>query len=129
MIVHLLFDAPFKDSIIYSVPDKLQNKICLYQRVVVNIQNTSKIGLIILIEEKHFIKIEPDKYLLRIIDKTPIINQEQLELAKFVSNRFYSSLGEAIFKMIPSGKVERSNLIDDDVLVLKIYNLYCLNKK
>ena len=114
MIVHLLFDAPFKDSIIYSVPNKFISHISLYKRVGVKLQNTLKIGLIIKIEDIVIEKLEENRCLLKIVDKEPIVNEEQILLAQFMANRFYSSLGEAIFRMIPSGKLEREGLLIEE---------------
>ena len=50
---------------------------------------------------------EDVKDILKIIDQSPILDEEQIELAKFISEYYISSLGQAIFKMIPSGQRER----------------------
>ena len=46
------------------------------------------------------------KEILRVVDREPILDEEQLEIAQFISEHYISSLGQAVFKMIPSGKQE-----------------------
>lgn len=41
------------------------------------------------------------KTIIRIIDRQPILNKKQINLAKKISNYYLSSMGEAIFTMIP----------------------------
>ena len=48
------------------------------------------------------------KSILRIIDKEPILNEEQLAIANFMAECYLCSLGQAIFRIIPSGKLEKA---------------------
>ncbi|MCR5765613.1 MAG: primosomal protein N' [Treponema sp.] len=50
-------------------------------------------------------KIRPIK---RIIDKEPLFGQEHIEIARWISQYYLCTLGEAVFSMLPGGKRETS---------------------
>ena len=50
-------------------------------------------------------KIRPIK---RIIDKEPLFGQELIEIARWISQYYLCTLGEAVFSMLPGGKRETS---------------------
>ena len=64
-------------------------------------------GFIIKVHEEGY---KPDyeeskiKEIIRLVDKEPIFNQDQVELAKWISAYYLCSEGEALSAMIPSGK-------------------------
>ncbi len=46
------------------------------------------------------------KPLRRVLDKEPLFDKEYLALARWIADRYYSSLGEALAAMLPGGKKE-----------------------
>ncbi|GAB4363835.1 MAG: primosomal protein N' [Spirochaetales bacterium] len=48
----------------------------------------------------------PLKSIHRVLDREPLFGQEYLSLARWVADRYYSSLGEALSAMLPGGKKE-----------------------
>ena len=101
----------------YAVPDKWQNNVQVFQRVYVDLVESKTVGIILKLSQDsiNFSKKKrngstqevPLKEILKLIDKEPILNQEQLKIAEFISDYYISSLGQAIFKMIPTGKMEK----------------------
>lgn len=45
----------------------------------------------------------------RLVDKNPVINAEQIELAYWMKEYYLASLGECLYKMIPSGRRNKSS--------------------
>jgi len=43
----------------------------------------------------------------RIVDKEPVFAEEQLELARWLSRFYLCSLGEALFTLLPGGRIEK----------------------
>ena len=56
------------------------------------------------------------KSITRIVDTTPILTQEQYELAQWMSTYYLASLGECLFTMIPSARREKEHDISELVL-------------
>ena len=85
-------------------------------------------GFIIKVHEEGY---KPDyeeskiKEIIRLVDKEPIFNQDQVELAKWISAYYLCSEGEALSAMIPSGKrgTEFSLGFEDDSSSYKTHTL------
>lgn len=85
-------------------------------------------GFIIKVHEEGY---KPDydeskiKEIIRLVDKEPIFNQDQVELAKWISAYYLCGLGEALSAMIPSGKrgTEFSLGFEDDSSSYKPHKL------
>lgn len=94
-------DRPFT----YQVPDELQDKIKLWQRVKVPFGGGNKqtIGYIVQLLEK----IEPTKFKIKsishIIEETPILNEEQIRLIQFIIQYYRTSYAAAISVVLPPG--------------------------
>lgn len=85
-------------------------------------------GFIIKVHEEGY---KPDydeskiKEIIRLVDKEPIFNQDQVQLAKWISAYYLCSEGEALSAMIPSGKrgTEFSLGFEDDSSSYKPHTL------
>lgn len=85
-------------------------------------------GFIIKVHEEGY---KPDyeeskiKEIIRLVDKEPIFNQDQVQLAKWISSYYLCGLGEALSAMIPSGKrgTEFSLGFEDDSSSYKPHTL------
>lgn len=85
-------------------------------------------GFIIKVHEEGY---KPDydeskiKEIIRLVDKEPIFNQDQVQLAKWISAYYLCSEGEALSAMIPSGKrgTEFSLGFEDDSSSYKAHTL------
>ncbi|AXR69095.1 replication restart helicase PriA [Leptospira mayottensis] len=93
------FDLPVEeDTFTYEVPPNTQVGV----RVLAKLRNREEEGIIISIHQN-----EPNYKVLpvdKIIDKTPIVLREQIDLAYWMKDQYIASLGESIYKMIPAGR-------------------------
>ncbi|EQA61597.1 replication restart helicase PriA [Leptospira alexanderi] len=93
------FDLPIEeDTFTYEVLPNTQVGV----RVLVKLRNREEEGIIVSIHQN-----EPNYKVLpvvKIIDKTPIVLREQIDLAYWMKDQYIASLGECIYKMIPAGR-------------------------
>jgi len=91
-------------------------------RVLVELNGKEFEGVVL---ESHF--NEPNyatKKIVKIIDVEPVITPEQIELGIWMSETYLSSLGEALFKMVPKGKKKKkSKPIPYKIEETLLYNL------
>lgn len=106
-------NIPFEssDTLTYEIPLEM-NDLQPGMRVQVPLRSRKIEGVVIDIHYQY--PSYATKTIIKKIDKFPVINQEQIELAYWVKDYYLSSLGEAIFKMLPSGK-RRKNYDDIDI--------------
>ena len=71
-------------------------------RVIVSFGNTIRTGIV----RQRSTQLKKDikyKNILEIIDKEPVINEELIYLARWISKYYFCSLGIALFSMLPAG--------------------------
>jgi len=93
------------DLFTYSIPPELEGDILVGQMVVVSFANRKMNGIVIEIHQR-----KPDfetKNIEKLIDPVPLINGNQIELAKFISEYYWCGLGQVIFSMLPSNLRKR----------------------
>lgn len=98
----VVLNIPFPESNSLTYEINPNQSVSVGKRVEVQIQNKKEIGVVV--EIHSLIPNYKTKEILRVIDKEPVINAEQLELAKWMSEFYLASLGECLFKMLPQGK-------------------------
>ncbi|NBU98672.1 MAG: DEAD/DEAH box helicase, partial [Spirochaetia bacterium] len=99
----IALNIPFKteETLTYQIPEEMTN-LKVGCRVEFELRNKKMEGLVI---EIHFNMPSFElKRIKRQIDKDPIINAEQIQLAYWMRDFYVSSLGESLYKMIPSGR-------------------------
>ncbi|MBU0647652.1 primosomal protein N' [Patescibacteria group bacterium] len=91
---------PLVQEYTYSIPAKETTKPQVGQLVLVSFGRRRALGVIV----KILAKKPPfkTKNISKIIDPTPAVNPHQIKLAYFISEHYYSSLGQSLFAMIPS---------------------------
>lgn len=65
--------------------------------------------------------------IIKVIDKEPVITAEQIELGKWMSETYLSTLGEALFKMVPKGK--RKKIVGTIPYQINEQLLFALNEE
>ncbi len=106
MFASVAVNLPFDAIYTYSVPERLEPYVFFGIRVVVPVSRREMTGFVIEIHEE-----EPNgdydiKEIKRVIDKEPIFNKELLDLAVWMKRMYFSSIGENLSMMIPSGRKE-----------------------
>lgn len=110
----IVVDLPMdKEVLTYEVPEKAK-LACKGLRVEIEVRNRKLVGII---RDVHY--NEPNfktKPILKIIDSSPILNDEQWEMAEWMQATYLAGLGESLFRMIPQGR----RLIREDNLDLNV---------
>ncbi|MDH5718408.1 MAG: primosomal protein N' [Spirochaetia bacterium] len=114
--VSVLFNLPLNSTFTYEVPEKYLLTIQKYQRVEAKFQNQKKTGIIFDVLSYSNLKYKEKniKPLNRIIDKEPVLNEEQIKLAEKVSEFYMCSFAETVFSMLPSGRRETDTITLDE---------------
>src|SRR5690348_7572545 len=101
--------GPFKEPLIYSVPESLQGRIVPGLRVVVPLQKRTVTG--ILLESVFENSLHQTKDIIEFLDDQPFVDAHLLKLAKWISQYYLASLGEVIGSMLPPNARRQSQRI------------------
>ena len=95
----------FDKSFDYSVPFDLSDNVFIGQRVLVPFGkgNKKRQGVIVEIHENCEKDVSKIKPIFEIVDEKPLVTDEMLRLAKFISNQTFCTFFEALRPMIPIG--------------------------
>ncbi|MCY1152701.1 MAG: primosomal protein N' [Sphaerochaetaceae bacterium] len=125
MFAKVLFDLPLDTEFTYKIPEELISKVCVGVRVNVPFRSYSKIGYVIEIENEYDSKYKI-KEIKKVVDKEPLFDENQIELAKWMANFYLCSVGEALALQIPGGKREKAismSINEEDISTRKIDKL------
>lgn len=100
MFAEVAVNLPINQTFWYSV-GKFKDQVKKFCRIKVIFSQEEVEGIVLNISENFSGKKLGE--IKKVIDKEEVFSEEQLELAKFISEYFSSSLPEAIFTMIPNG--------------------------
>jgi primosomal protein N' (replication factor Y) len=102
--IDLVFDIPADSSFTYRVDDG--TRAYVGKRVMAPLGSRSVLGFAV--GERDILppnlKEEAVKPISRVVDKETTFDKRDIELARWVSDYYFCSLGEALAAMIPSGK-------------------------
>ncbi len=95
------FDKPFD----YLVPVHLEGKAAVGKRTVVPFGkgNRKRVGMILDVSPISDEDISKLKYIMSIEDENPVLNEEMLELAKWLRDTTFCTYYDAVKTMIPTG--------------------------
>lgn len=147
-IAEIAFPYPIPENFVYLIPEELKDKIQVGSRVLVNLKNREEEGIVIQIF--HTELLDPQiryKSITKVFEDFPIVNQEQIELAKWMKEIYFCEIGEAINKMYPTPvkiknlsflekkidkKIDKSNLVnlsqEQETIYTEIKNTLDLKK-
>ena len=119
MFARVLVAIPSSDEFVYRIPEKMN--LSAGYRVIVPFGSRSVTACVIAIEPE----FETDytvRDIIRVVDKDgPVFNEELVSLARFVSQMYLCSPGQALSAMIPSGRRESdSSLFEYDTSFTRI---------
>ncbi len=96
----VLLNLPIEGPFDYAIPAEFEKDIAPGKRVWVSFGARRLIGVVIAVTDRTALnKVKP---ILDLIDVEPVLNKEQLQLAKKVSEYYLCSWGEAINAAVPS---------------------------
>lgn len=113
MFARVLVAIPSSEEFVYRIPEKMS--LSAGCRVIVPFGSRSVTACVIAIEPE----FETDytvRDIIRVVDKDgPVFNEELVSLARFISQMYLCSPGQALSAMIPSGRRESdSSLFEYD---------------
>lgn len=101
--VDILLPLPLPKPFTYRVPKAMEPYLQNNIRVVVPFGAQKVITGLILSIHHHPPKNYQAKYILEILDSSPIISQEQIELFRWISLYYFCTMGEVFNAALPSG--------------------------
>jgi primosomal protein N' (replication factor Y) len=124
--IDVVLNIPLGESFTYKANCPVE--IGLRAEVYFGTRKKKMTGFIIKVHEEGY---KPDyeeskiKEIIRLVDKEPLFNKDQVELAKWISSYYLCGFGEALSAMIPSGKrgTEFSFGFEDDSSSYKPHQL------
>lgn len=114
----------------YIVPSYLEEKIKIGKRVIVPFGKSNKpsIALVIsILEDQEEIDKSKLKSIFELLDNQPIVSEDKIELAKFISDRYITNLSYCLNLVLPPGDWTKT----DEYFILnkKNKNFDLLNEK
>ncbi|MCB1178119.1 MAG: DEAD/DEAH box helicase family protein, partial [Leptospiraceae bacterium] len=105
--VEVALNIPFKnlETLTYEIPPDFSVEIGCRVEVLLNKKKEEGVVLEIHRNMPNYNALP----LQRVIDKKPVLNSEQIELAYWSKDFYLSTLGEALYKMIPQGRRNKSS--------------------
>lgn len=88
----------------YAIPESIENEICIGMRVNVPFGKGNKVyeGYVIGFSDSSDVPVEKIKSILSIKDKYPIFSKNTIKLAKFMQDKYYSTLSECLQCIMPA---------------------------
>ncbi len=97
----IVFAKPNRQTYTYQIPSRLSSQIAKGMRVWVPLRGKKAIGLVVDLHDK-----TPDfstKSVERVLDQTPVLSEELLELTEWIHRFYYCGWGEAVQAALPAG--------------------------
>ena len=98
-LVQVAIPLPVAGPFTYRLPEHLAPQAQVGSRVRVPFRNRTITGFVIAYEPGEM-SVQP-KDVLEVLDPKPVVDDHLLRLAKWISDYYFSSLGEAIQNMLP----------------------------
>ncbi len=105
--------GPFKEPLIYGVPESLQERIVPGLRVMVPLHKRTVTGIVLESISENFLIQTKD--IVGLLDDKPFLDAHLLQLAKWISRYYIAPLGEVIASMLPPNSRRQSQ----KVIILK----------
>ena len=124
MLVDVIFNLPVAQSFTYIAAEATNCRIGA--RVIVPFGTRTRSGFVIALRREPPREVGELRTIVRVIDEQPLFDSAAIALARWVSQMYCCSLGEALATMLPSGRREvattkiapETPLIADAVLCL-----------
>ncbi|MFW6180566.1 MAG: replication restart helicase PriA [Spirochaetota bacterium] len=108
MYVDVAFNRPFPPLTYQVAGDVLPEGVAGLlpgMRVTAPIKNTTAVGIVCATAEST--QVQGVRPILEVLDREPVINQDLLDTARWMSRYYLCSLGEALWTVVPRGVLKR----------------------
>ena len=120
MFVEVLVELKAKQidkTFTYRVPEKIKNDVQIGKRVLVPFGKQKLEGFVLNIYDSKKVDYEL-KEIISVVDKNPVLNNEMLELGKYISKRTLCNLISAYQTMLPSAlKAHKDFIVNKKYLI------------
>ena len=101
-LIDIAIPLPIQDPYTYRLPQSFEGSIQPGMRVRIPFRNRSIIGFVVSKESERSVEsLREIKEIIEVLDSEPVVSDHLLRLAKWISEYYFSSWGEAISNMIP----------------------------
>ena len=100
-VAEVVLPVPLNKSFYYTIPEELKDKQLKYRRVTVPFGTRTLDGYVISVTENYKDKDIKLKDITNVIDDIEILTDEVVELAKWLSETYLCSIGEALATIVP----------------------------
>ena len=100
-VAEVVLPVPLNKSFYYTIPEELKDKQLKYRRVTVPFGTRTLDGYVISVIENYEKKDIKLKNITKVIDDIEILTDEAVELAKWLSETYLCSIGEALATIVP----------------------------
>jgi primosomal protein N' (replication factor Y) len=115
LYIEIIFDIPLNQTFTYLIDEK--GEAAVGKRVMSPFGKRELLGYVIATKDYPPEDVPPDKMkkIRRVVDQEAIFDEEEINLAKWMSSFYLCSVGEALAAMIPSGrKVHEGGMFTED---------------
>lgn len=99
----VILPLPLKQLFTYSIPSSISTEIVIGQRVIVQFGARKIYTAIVFSIHQDAPKDYKTKDIVSILDKSPIVNEQQLKLWQWIADYYMCSVGEVFKAALPSG--------------------------
>lgn len=105
-LARIIVPAPLKEPLIYSIPQSLEQQIAPGIRVLVPLQKRTVTGIVLgFVSDSSMAQAKP---IIAPLDHQPLLDHQLLELARWISRYYLTSLGEVVAAMMPPNSRRQS---------------------
>jgi primosomal protein N' (replication factor Y) len=97
--VDVVINRPIEGPFTYSIPDDLKQDVKIGSCVEVSFGTKKETGYVVGFPARA--KVKNIKSIIRILDRSPLIDTKMLRLTRWIADYYYSSWGEAISAAVP----------------------------
>lgn len=112
MYVEILPNVPkITSTYHYKVSEELRDKIAFGLLVVVPFGNKIVQGIVVSLDTAPPIDVTNYKYVEFVLDPHPVLTKSQLDLAHWLSKKYYTNLVDCVVMMLPQGLSQRVDYV------------------
>jgi primosomal protein N' (replication factor Y) len=105
----VIVPAPLRDPLVYSIPQNLSDQITVGRRVLVPLQRRTVTGVVWEVLAQN--PIELARPIVAPLDDRPILDEQLLNLCRWISQYYLAPLGEVLSTMLPPNSRRESKRI------------------
>lgn len=120
MYVEIAVNAPVNQTFHYHIPVELEGKLLPGHLVQVTFATALQYGIVLALDEES--PIQQTKPITALLDPLPVVTPAQIELARWISQRYLAPIGLSLWLMLPpgltGGRDIRVHLLSEDAASL-----------